>query len=88
VRVDRRVALARGFPETVKVENLDFTPRVFDHSGLLQRMRDDGNAAAPHAQHLGEDCAGWEVDDADSVPGVVQDFLMLAVVAGMTSRIA
>ena len=48
----RFVAFAGGFFHSFDVEDLYSAPRVTDHSSLLQRVRDDRDAASLHAKHL------------------------------------
>ena len=56
VRLDSTVALTGRLSQTFCVRNVDITPSVSDSSSLLQRMGDDGNRVAPHADQL---CQGF-----------------------------
>src|SRR6185312_17435112 len=55
VSLDRAVTLAGSFPQTLDVEKANVAARVFDQARLLQRVGDDRNARAAHAEHLREE---------------------------------
>src|ERR1019366_554904 len=56
--LDRLVALAGGFSQTLQVCDFDMSAAVADDSGLLKRMGDDRNRVALHADHLRQEFLG------------------------------
>jgi len=49
---DSTVAFAGRLPQTFRVRDVDVTPAVSDNSSLLQRVGDNGNRVALHADQL------------------------------------
>ena len=52
VRLDDIVALAGRLSQTFRVDDVDVAAAVADNSGLLQRVGDNRNRVALHADHL------------------------------------
>src|SRR3954447_20605124 len=52
------VAFAGGLPKPLDVDDLNLATGVFDQSGLLQSMGDDGDAGAADGKHFGEKFLG------------------------------
>ena len=75
LRLDRRVAFARGPAEAVDVEDLDVPAAVVDEIRLLQRVGHERNAVAPCADHLGHPAGHGGQPRAGRHPGMPRIFL-------------
>src|SRR6266566_6476975 len=49
--LDGSITFAGGLPQTSHIPDLDMTPAVANNSGLLQRVGDDRDRVALHADH-------------------------------------
>ena len=52
--LDRFVAFARAFLQGILIQDLDSAARVFDKSGILERVSNHGHACAPYPEHFRE----------------------------------
>ncbi len=58
LRPDRLVTFAGRFSEAFEIRDSDMSAAVADNAGLLQRMGDDRNRVALHADHLRHEFLG------------------------------
>lgn len=71
MRVDRRIALAAGVLQSFDIEDLNATAPIPDQARILQFASHQGDAAALHAQHLGQKFLGeWQRIAADQIAGL------------------
>src|ERR1700733_10570294 len=67
-RLDRPIALAGAFLQSLEIEHADVSALVSDEAGLLQGIGHDRYAGAAHPEHLGDEFLGErEIVAADQV---------------------